>query len=212
MTRYTYHLGVVSIVLIPLLGVQTMPAGTIFHETFRDGDSQDGSPITWVPERMASGKYDASSGDYVLSNGTVMISTVPEHVLDDTSIRTRARLVGGGGVNDFVGLGARRGSVFGYAAGLSRTGVLDVIRVDRNFRPTQLANVVVPFNPVDEDVILQLDAFGTELRAWAWPASGEMPDQPQLTVQDHTYSKGDAGVIAFAPRSGNATFPLRSFK
>ncbi len=138
---------VVSVVAISVLSSDTTRTTTIFHDSFADGNAEDGVPVAWESERMAPGRYDAIGGDYVLSNGTIMVSTVPEFELADTSIRTRARITGTGSTDDFVGVGVRRGSVFGYAAGLSRTGLLDIIRADPNFRPSPLRRVALTSTP-----------------------------------------------------------------
>lgn len=182
--------------------LHTVRAQTIFRDDFSDGSATDGLPVTWAPEPLAPGSYDALTGDYVLSDGALMISTVPEHDLGDASMRARARLVGEGISDNFVGLGARRGSWFGYAAALGRTGAIDIIRIDSQFDARRIAAGNVDFNPVDQDVMLQLDAFGDELRFWVWEAGQPMPSEPQLTAQDSGYATGFAGVATLVPPGG----------
>jgi hypothetical protein len=41
-----------------------------------------------------------------------------------------------------------------------------------------------------EDAVLQLDVIGNELKLWVWKAGDPMPDQPQVTATDSTYSEG----------------------
>lgn len=187
-------------------GLDTASGQTIFRDDFSDGSATDGSPVTWTPEPLSPGSYDASSGDYVLSNGAIMVSTVPAHVLEDTSVRVRAVFLGGDNPNNFVGVAARRGSVYGYAAVLSRTGSIDIVRVDPDFQATSLVQAFLPFNPIDNEVFLQLDAIGNELRFWAWPVGEAMPSEPQLTVVDAVYGAGAPGVAAIAAPSGQAVF------
>jgi hypothetical protein len=49
---------------------------------------------------------------------------------------------------------------------------------------------------MEQDVMLQLDAFGDKLSLWAWPVGDPMPDQPQIVVFDSTYAEGPAGLIS----------------
>ncbi len=62
--------------------------------------------------------------------------------------------------------------------------------------PVALGSAVVPFNPVQQDVILQFDAFGNKLSLWAWPVGGPFPLEPQVVAFDNTYAEGPVGLIS----------------
>ena len=64
--------------------------------------------------------------------------------------------------------------------------------------PVALGSAVVPFNSVQQDVVLQFDAFGDKLSLWAWPVGEAMPDEPQVVAFDTTYPVGHAGLISAA--------------
>jgi hypothetical protein len=62
--------------------------------------------------------------------------------------------------------------------------------------PVALGSAVVPFNPVQQDVVLQFDAFGDQLSLWAWPVGGPLPVQPQVVAFDNNYAEGPVGLIS----------------
>jgi hypothetical protein len=62
--------------------------------------------------------------------------------------------------------------------------------------PVALGSAVVPFNPVQQDVMLQFDAFGNKLSLWAWPVGQPMPNEPQVVAFDNTYAEGPVGLIS----------------
>jgi hypothetical protein len=181
-------LRVACCVLTWMLCAPAASAATIFVEDFNDGNAGDGIPETWVP---GSGTWNATSGDYVATGSLPRVSRVPEHFLGDTSARTQARVVG----NVEAGLAVRRPMVNrGYAGVIRPDGSMSIARVDGT--PVILSSAVVPFNPVQQDVMLQFDAFGDKLSLWAWPVSEPMPNEPQIVVFDNKYAEGPVGLIS----------------
>jgi hypothetical protein len=176
---------------------QAASADTIFFEDFNDGNAGDGMPVTWVP---GSGTWHASSGDYVATGSLPRISRVPDHVLGDTSVRAQARVVG----NVEAGLLVRR-KMFkrGYAGVIRPDGSMAIARVDGAL-PVPLASAVVLFNPVQQDVMLQFDAFGDKLSLWAWPVGQSMPKEPQVVAFDDTYAEGPVGLLSAGPTGGRS--------
>jgi hypothetical protein len=71
---------------------------------------------------------------------------------------------------------------------------MSIARIDGT--PVILRSAVVPFNPVQQDVMLQFDAFGNKLSLWAWPVSEPMPKEPQVVVFDNTFAEGPVGLIS----------------
>ena len=182
-------LTVACCVLTWMLSAQAASAGMVFFDDFDDGNAGDGMPVTWVP---GSGTWDASSGDYVATGSLPRVSRVTDHVLGDTSARTQARVVG----NVAVNLAVRRPGVNeGYAGVIRPDGSMTIARFGVGL-PVALGSAVVPFNPVQQDVMLQFDAFGDKLSLWAWPVGELMPNQPQVVVFDNTYAEGPVGLIS----------------
>jgi hypothetical protein len=70
-----------------------------------------------------------------------------------------------------------------------------------------LGSAVAPFNPVEQDVILQFDAFDDKLSLWAWLVGDPMPDEPQVVVFDDTYAEGPAALVSagFAGGASDST-------
>jgi hypothetical protein len=182
-------LTVACCVLIWMLSAQAASAGMVFFDDFDDGNAGDGMPVTWVP---GSGTWDASSGDYVATGSLPRVSRVTDHVLGDTSVRAQARVVG----NVEAGLLVRR-KMFkrGYAGVIRPDGSMAIARVDGAV-PVALGSAVVPFNPLDQDVMLQFDAIGDTLSLWAWPVGQPMPNEPQIVAFDNTYAEGPVGLIS----------------
>ena len=186
-------------VLTWMICAQAASADTIFFEDFNDGNAGDGKPVTWA---RGSGTWHASSGDYVATGSLPRISRVPDHVLGDTSVRTQARVVGNVGAT----IAVRRPRVNqGYAGVIRPDGSMTIARVDGAV-PVALGSAVVPFNPVQQDVMLQFDAFGNKLSLWAWPVGEAMPNEPQVVAFDNTYAEGPVGLIS----SGFAGIPSDS--
>ena len=185
-------LTVACCVLTWMICAQAASADTIFFEDFNDGNAQDGMPVTWAP---GPGTWDASSGDYIATGSSPRVSLVPAHVLGDTSARTQVRVTGTIG----AALAVRRPTPLnGYAGEIRANGTMAIARLDGAPLPVLLGSAVVPFNPVQQDVMLQFDAFGDKLSLWAWPVGESMPVEPQVVAFDNTYPEGPAGLISAA--------------
>lgn len=189
-----YRICVACCVL--LIASDGASADTVFRDTFDDRNSQDGMPVTWVPD---SGTWDAASGDYVTSGSAIRLSISPDHVLSDTSVRTQIRL---GGENE-QGLGAgiafRRtpGDIFfGYGASLLDNTTLGLFRVDGGPGIVVLDTATASFDVVGQDISVQIDAFEDQISMWAWPAGETIPASPQVVVSDSTYTEGNVGIFS----------------
>ena len=183
------RLTIACCLLTTMIGAQAASADTIFFDNFNDGDAGDGMPATWVP---GSGTWNASSGDYVATGSLPSrISRVSDRVFGDISARTQARVVG----NVSATLGVRQGNQ-GYAGTIRPNGSMAIARLDAPDSPILLGSAVVPFNPVQQDVMLQFDAFGDKLSLWAWPVGQPMPTEPQVVAFDNTYPEGPFGLVS----------------
>lgn len=193
MTSKTLNATIAAWVLGSLMFGQVSKAESIFVDTFDDRDAEDGTPVTWVPQ---IGTWDASRSDYVASDPSLNISVVPDYALGDTSIRAQVRASG----NKAVGVQVRRGlATVGYSGLILPDGTIGFVRADGAPVPTILGESVVPFNALDQDVMLQVDAIGNELSLWAWPVGATMPSNPQVVVSDSTYETGIVGVVSVPP-------------
>lgn len=180
--------------------VCALPAqgNTIFRDTFNDGNAEDGVPVMWTPRPDRPGDYNASSGDYILSpflpgSSENLTSQALDFTLTDTSIRSQVRLESDG---SFLFLEART-QYFAFIqrfeeertrAGIGRSDESGQILLGSDFD--------VPFDILDEDAVLQFDVIGNELSLWVWPASGQMPDEPQATAVDDMHASGTVAVGA----------------
>ena len=174
-------------------------AQTIFFDDFNDGNSTDGMPVTWVlPFAGFSGSFDASSGDYVLTpSDRAIVASVPDLILGDVSIRAQARMLEQPATRGGVELIARGNiaAVSGYLAGLNNLGVLYI----RDTAVTDpLARVETDLRLLEEDIVMQFDAFGSSLSLWAWPADEPMPATPLLTATSSSYPQGVIGIDYFS--------------
>ena len=60
----------------------------------------------------------------------------------------------------------------------------------------------LPYDVRQNDTVLQLDVIGDEVRVWAWPADGAIPDQPQFDVVDDTLA--GPGFVAAVLTTNNS--------
>jgi hypothetical protein len=185
-------------------------ANTIFYDNFNDGNAEDGMPVTWVPVPGFPGTFDASSGDFFLAPSDRAITAgVPALTLGDASIRTQVRILEPSAPGGGVELLARgdRATLVAYLAGLNEQGAVYIRRSDV---PGNFASTNTSLRPLDEDILMQLDVFGTSLRLWAWPADEPMPSAPLVTAKDGSLSQGEVGIDYFSlqPSSmlGSAVF------
>ena len=185
-------------------------ADTIFFVDFNDGNAQDGTPVTWVPLSGFPGTFDASNGDYVLSpSDRAIVATVPDLFLGDVSIRAQARMLELPATRGGIELIARGNiaPVTGYLAGLNNQGRLYIRQTGVT---DELAFAETDLRLLEEDIIMQFDAFGSSLSLWAWPADEPMPAVPLLTATNRSYPQGVVGIDYFSveavPPLGSAVF------
>jgi hypothetical protein len=192
--------GTVASSLVPGL-IGSASAATVFFDDFEDGSATDGNPVTWAPiPAWPLTTFSVSGG-----NLRVGVSTSePNHTglvavhavaLGNMSIRTQVRFEGQSNPDEGPGVFVRgdtvnnRAHAFEIASdgglwfGISGSGFQ---RIDSNLRPTQ------------EDVILQLDAIGNTITAWAWRAGDPMPTTPAFTAITNLLSTGVPGVYKSA--------------
>jgi RNA polymerase sigma factor (sigma-70 family) len=174
-------------------------AETIFFDNFDDGDAGDGSPVAWVPVPGASGTFDASTGDYVVAPSQYFASAgVPQHIVSDVSIRAQVRVLepsGAGGGPYLIARGSRSSGI-AYTARVNEDGLAAIERTS----PVQtFASVRTDLRPLEEDVVMQLDVFGSSLSFWAWRAGEPRPKEPLLTATNSVITQaGEVGVAYYS--------------
>ena len=208
--------AIMAFILICRIDVQAT-AGTLLLDTFLDGNSNDAMPVTWRftafddPRNPPGTILEVIDGDLHM-NGVVVVDGLL--ALENTSIRTQARLLSDVGAANlvFVGVQTRRNDDTndGYSAALWPT--MQNAFIVRETGATFLAGPVLVGQANDitqNDVVLQFDAIGDERRFWWWPASESMPAEPALTVTDAVHS---AGVISLFSVSFDGPNPVSIFR
>ena len=141
-----------------------------------------------------------------------MLSTVVDITLTDFSIRTQVRTsseLGTVFVAARVQELSRFGSYFGaldYNPNFGGTRLLLGI-TDEDGPLTYFGDLtVLPFDVRIDDAVLQLDVIGNELKLWVWKAGDPMPDQPQVTATDNTYTEGTMRIASETRNNNISTF------
>jgi hypothetical protein len=197
-------------------------AATVFFDDFSDGSvtnnvpvDRDGNPVRWT-EQPNSGDYDATSGDYVFTPTTTedfMRSGVVDITLTNISIRTQVQTSSENG-GAFVGARYQDPLAFpsigNYFGGIEYNQNLGDTRLNLGRNDggsfTSFGVFVLPFDVRTEDAVLQLDVIDNELKLWGWKAGDPMPDQPQLTATDSTYSGGTMRIASETINNNISTF------
>ncbi len=166
-------LVMVSFVLLPQLTLlhRSAIATDAFFDDFSNGDAQDNDPVTWIPGGPASGTtFGVVDKNLVLgvdaTGGTNTLSTATADGISllDVSIRTQLRLSGNG-----------RAAVFGR-------GLAATITSDGGANFFGGGDIATGLDPVNEDVVLQLDVIGRTASMWVWRAGEPMPSTPLATT------------------------------
>jgi hypothetical protein len=191
-----------------LLTVAVAPsAGAVsWFDDFNDGNAEDGNPVTWTFNELGAtpGTYDASSGDYILSNADGAdenSSLLPTVNVDftDVYVRTQAAVLPGmlpDQVGGTVGVVARWDplSISGYAAILSNGAHLELLRVEGG-NPIDIAEV--DSLPIDTltDAIIELNVVGDQFSVFLWRPGEPKPSEPTVTATDTVFTSGRAGLL-----------------
>jgi hypothetical protein len=200
-------------------------AHEIFFDDFSDGSvtndvpmASDGTPVKWTSPDNQPGHYAASSGDYIFTATDQSVEFMAANALDftsgDTSVRSQVRVAG---IEGAAILTLRNQDVddtqhyFGGVGYYPQYGgtVLFMGRNDpgdsRFFFPEAEA-LPVDLDVLDDDVVIQLDVIGNQVRLWAWQADEPMPTTPQLTGVDDTYASGFVQVASTSHNNNTAIF------
>jgi len=166
--------------------------GTIFRDTFSDGDAEDGRPVKWIrangDSEIAVENGDLVARDLQFRGGVgAKALTVP---FDNTSLRTQFRLLKGFSIGASIRDIQTSPDPTAYAAELRADGTatLRIVKGDVTLSTDTDLNVM------EEDVVMQFDAFGNTMRMWLWRPGERMPVEPLLTLTDDQLPAGKVNV------------------
>jgi hypothetical protein len=189
-----------------VIAATSVYGATVFYDDFSDGDLQDGDPVTWVPDTEPDDVIAVVDGDLVISaagsvGGSGRASTVGLN-LENASIRTQVRLIEG----NVFGVGARWNPSFPSNSARGYFGYVDAegeVGLGVNGSGEFLGWVMTDLQPLQEDIMMQLDVIGSQISIWAWRTNEEMPSHPIVTRADSRLTAGniDTFVARFPPNS-----------
>ena len=186
------------------------------YEDFNDRSATDGSPAAWRPFAevgSADGTFDASSGDFVLTpaSGANTLTALLDPPVDLPNLSIRTQFRNSGILEQSVhGTGVLvRGDAATFSAldcGIDNSGELYI-----NYQGpyTQLGGALTDLRPLEEDVVLQVDVFGTLVSVFAWRPGEPKPDQPQLQAFSDHRASGSIGIYYNPPDIANGTATFR---
>jgi hypothetical protein len=193
-----------------LLRIQSSVLAVGWSDNFNDGSVTDGSPVTWMQDLLGffPGTYDASSGDYAMSNpgGTtddIMLSWVDSVTLADSYIRTQGIVlpdpldpINNTGGN-LIPIGRMDpGSLSLYDMYFDVGGNLN-LQVTLGGNTTTLPDGdvdIIGFNASSE-AIVEMDIIGDTLNGYVW-RTGPRPANPQVTASGGgALASGKAGLV-----------------
>ena len=129
--------------------------------------------------------------DYPPNDISLSVSgaSLADHTFSDISARTQARMLTGNGFKLAVRATESVDSNQ-YFVGVASGGGIALERlVDGSWEILDI-EWETGLDPLNEDVVMQIDAFGENLNAWVWRAGDPMPSAPLLTAQDSHLAEG----------------------
>ena len=179
-------------------GVFVAPASgeIILFDDFSNGSATDGDPATWhVPPQIT-----IEDQSMVIRKNGLAFSTLTDSEfqnMSDISVRTQVRLlegaVAGMAVRHHDGSANYNGGVF---APLPAHPLSQVAYLDRTDPLLEFGTTPVDFDITQQDVLLQIDAFGNQIKFWAWPVGTPMPTDPLFSVVDNAHDSGTIAMFA----------------
>lgn len=166
--------------------------GQVFCDNFSDGSATDGMPVTWVP--IGDTVLNATSGDAVVS-GNVRFNDssfsglrIVDREFGNVSLRTQVRLSEGG----WIAVSVRDGASpieQQYTGVITVDGeiALGIVHPDGSIFPTLTPTGL---NPVDNDIMLQIDAIDDKIDFWAWSPGQPMPEVPSKSLRNSLIQTG----------------------
>jgi hypothetical protein len=154
---------------------QPAHAATVFYDDFEDGSATDGSPVTWsLVSAWPQTTIGVDQGNLRIGTSRIdrsAVAGVQDLHLSTSSIRAQVRLEGPG---DSVAVALRASAAESKAHDLEIAGDGTIWLGLAG----QWESVASDLRPLEEDVLLQLDAVGTKITGWAWRAGEAKPAEP----------------------------------
>jgi hypothetical protein len=174
-----------------------------WSDDFNDGSVTDGNPVTWSQNAAGAfpGTYDASSGDYVLSQPTgpfeQLVTWVDNVNFTDVYVRAQGVILPGPAGEDSGNLAllARLNDMFvtGYILYLGADGTLG-LQVALGNDIQDITEVELGDLNAASDVIMELNIVGTQLSGYVWRPGDSKPATPQITGESGIFESGEAGI------------------
>jgi hypothetical protein len=79
-----------------------------------------------------------------------------------------------------------------YVGSIFRNGDISVGSLNGGLPTWAIEHLPTGLNPVQEDVVLQIDANGDDISFWAWAPDEEIPSEPLFTYED---GRIDGGIV-----------------
>jgi hypothetical protein len=159
-------------------------AGEIIRDDFSDGSISDGTPIRWTGNSSTNTSVEPDG--LHIKNSTGQATIIRTSTTNSTGWSMRAQVSRRSG--DLTGLGSISSSINSWAL-LNGSGELQV------GTGTDTIGTITSFDPDDQEVIIQLDTFDNELRAWAWlPGTLPSSTEPLVTASFPTVANASAAM------------------
>jgi hypothetical protein len=171
------------------------------YEDFSDGNALDGMPVTWstVPEGFTVGtSISIQDGNLFIENSGSAATGPDGVILRDVSTRAQTGLLSGSA----IGLSSRynQGDPFdNYFFQLNSSGRVILGIGTPSSDEIVLDSHWTDLRPTEEDVLLQFDAIGDNLTAWAWRPGEPRPSEPVLSATDDKIDSGQLAIYTIGP-------------
>ena len=213
---------------------QSEKIGGFIVDNFDEADYLDGLPATWSILGAGEAKYDASSGDLLIDRTGDEPDVPPDWavtyverantMLSDVSIRAVTQIWKEDRTNapdsdpnfgPAVTLAAR--TCFNEIPHVCGGDPNNWIYIDfysngeahtRQSNETNIKERVVQtdIRPLNEEVVLQLDAFGDDIKFWVWRPGERRPDEPIVHYTEQDMPTLDPGGVMFGTVFADAWF------
>ncbi|MCF7972600.1 MAG: hypothetical protein K9N55_02175 [Phycisphaerae bacterium] len=164
-----------------------------FLDDFSDGDPADGSPVTWSPIFVWDGTGYTLTPEGLDVAGALLVDpdgTIPAYrdVAITAGIRRHANDSGAEWASGFL---------FRYNANWTNGYWMEVRGPNRfllgHSSGAILAQATLPFSVDEQDLMIHMEAQGSQIKGWCWAKDQSMPEEPQISI---THVGAATGQIA----------------
>ena len=214
---------------------QSQKIGGFIVDNFDEADYQDGLPAAWSVLGAGQARYDAATGDLLIdrtgnepgvrTNFDVTYVERANTLLSDVSIRAIAGMRNEDRTNaddsdpnfgPAVSLAARTcfTEILSHVCGGEPNNWVYIDLYSNGEAHTRQSSepnikervVETDIRPLNEDVVLQLDAFGDDVKFWVWRPGEPRPDEPIVHYTEQDMPTLDPGGVMFGTVFADAWF------